>query len=45
LQRFRVDADCAAEVVFTASAAAEEVRAAETFVVEARSILKRGTWT
>ncbi len=44
LQRFRLDADYAAEVVFTAHAAAEEVRAAETFVAEARAILKRGSW-
>jgi uncharacterized protein (UPF0332 family) len=44
LQRFRLDADYAAEVVFTASGAAEEVRAADTFVLEARAILKRGGW-
>jgi len=44
LQRFRLDADYAAEVVFTASAATEEVHAAETFVAEARAILKRGQW-
>jgi hypothetical protein len=44
LQKFRLDADYTAEVIFTASAAAEEVRAAETFVTEARAILKRGKW-
>lgn len=44
LQKFRLDADYSAEVVFTAKSAAEEVRAAETFVTEARSILKRGSW-
>ncbi len=44
LQKFRLDADYAAEVVFTPSAAAEELRAAETFVAEARAVLKRGKW-
>jgi uncharacterized protein (UPF0332 family) len=45
LQKFRLDADYAAEVVFSASAAAEELRAAETFVAEARGVLARGGWT
>ncbi len=45
LQKFRLDADYAAEVVFTPGGAAEEVHAAETFVNEAREILKRGQWT
>jgi uncharacterized protein (UPF0332 family) len=44
LQRFRLDADYAAEVTFTATASAEEVRGAETFVAEARAILTRGGW-
>jgi uncharacterized protein (UPF0332 family) len=45
LQKFRLDADDSAEVVFTANAATEEVRAAATFVVESRAILKRGGWS
>jgi uncharacterized protein (UPF0332 family) len=44
LQKFRMDADYAAEVVFTAKAAGEELEAAETFVREARAILRRGQW-
>jgi uncharacterized protein (UPF0332 family) len=44
LQKFRLDADYSAEVVFTAKAAGEEVAAAERFVGEAQTILKRGGW-
>jgi uncharacterized protein (UPF0332 family) len=44
LQRFRLDADYSAEVVFTNISATEEVRVAETFVAEARAILQRGNW-
>ncbi len=44
LQKFRLDADYSAEVVFTAASASDEVHAAETFIAEARGILTRGSW-
>ena|SRR5579884_833814 len=44
LQRFRQEADYAAEVVFTAELAAREVAAARTFVEAAKDVLTRGGW-
>ncbi len=44
LQKFRLEADYAAEFVFTEAHAAEEVANAETFVAEARVVLRRGGW-
>ena len=39
LQRYRQDADYTSEYLFTPAAAAEEVAAAETFIIEARRFL------
>jgi uncharacterized protein (UPF0332 family) len=44
LQRFRQDADYAAEIVLTSEMAAREVDAARTFVDTARALLERGGW-
>jgi hypothetical protein len=44
LQKFRLDADYTAEFVFTPAGSADEVRAARTFVDEARGFLQKGGW-
>jgi uncharacterized protein (UPF0332 family) len=44
LERFRQDADYAAEIVFTAEMAGREVAAARTFVDAAKELLTRGGW-
>jgi hypothetical protein len=45
LQKYRQDADYAAEFVFTKKAAEEEVEAAKTFTAAVRAILTAGQWT
>jgi uncharacterized protein (UPF0332 family) len=44
LQKYRQDADYAAEFVFSQAAANEELRAAERFVAAVEQILKQGSW-
>lgn len=45
LQKYRQDADYAAEFVFTRAGAEEELRAAETFTGAVRDLLARDGWT